>query len=523
MKMIYVFMKIYLKIGDKMTLIRKIINWFKELFKKLFKHNNKRNKIQKENNIINKKNKNKASITSSFNDDMPSYMIINKSDKDKLLYAISLMKNLLVDNRTNCKEKDISEIINIINSKSKINKELLDGLDDNKKILNTKYLELLIKELSDDDKKIIIKKQEAIIKEDNEFKIHLDEIDKVIELINKSSISIISKDEINNEIDNIMNDKNINDNTIQKIDNFNKNVFSIIEGIDEYFLSNVVREYNKINYITIVTMIIDNNIKKYQKLEEDFKNHRYNKYYYEREINKIKRELDGIKNIKTRKDVSDHINSLKKELYTKSKDKYDLLYNNEIFMNMEKECDNLLNKINAKVIDIKKEKEEKKEEKEEKEDYKKKKYLENILMRFQDLEIARNIILLALQNDDKILNEKGIENYVNMVYTRYNEGLDNVFNYTRNKDKTELVVLYNSLNKAISKIDNEPYISIDHVNFRMNDLIEAVNVKKDVLNDLLKKHHIMENTGELIDDKISLLQEKDKKKSLILQKVDDKK
>ena len=110
------------------------------------------------------------------------------------------------------------------------------------------------------------------------------------------------------------------------------------------------------NYVTITTVFIDQEYEKIKKLQDDFKSHRYNKYYYEREINQIKQELNKIKNLKNRKDVNDSINNLKKELLTKSKDKYDILYNNEVFMNLEKECDNLLDKINAKVVDIKKEK-----------------------------------------------------------------------------------------------------------------------------------------------------------------------
>ena len=496
-----------------MALIRKIINWIKSLFNKIFKRKKKNKKVGKNKQLINSRKN--VSKNYSYNDDMPGYMIISNTEKEKLLYSISLMKNVLIENRCNVKEKEINDIINSLKSNSKINRELFSEIaDDTDKLLSSKYLELLIKGFEVEERNSILLKHESIINGEKDFKVYLEKIDDVIAQINKNRISIIEENEINNEISNIINDKKLDSNIKEKVNTFNKNIYSIIESIDDDFLSNVYKEYNKINYITISTLIVDKNYEKFKKLEDDFKSHRYNKYYYEREISKIKHELNQIKALKNRKDISNNINELKKEFYTKSKDKYDILYNNEIFMNMEKECDNLLEKINTKVIDIKKEKEEINKE----DNDKKNEYIKNILKRFRDMELARRIILLM--QEDKI-DDKKIVDYINKSYIKFSDGLNNDFNFERNKYKTELVVLYNDLNKSISMLKKEPYITADHINFKMDDLIEASKVKKDELNLLLKRNNL-ECDDTLVDEKIESLIEKGyyKKSSHVLKKSD---
>ena len=494
-------MKIYLKIGDIMTLIKKIINWFKSIFNRLFKKKNNNKILNRKEKKLNSKTKKQASIKNTFNEDMPGYMIISDKEKEKLVYSINLMKNLLIENHNKLKEKNVNELISDLKSNSKVNQQLFVEVNDNDKIFNSKHIELLIKELSPEEKKVIYDKQQAIIKNDNEFMIQLSKIDSIIDILNNNKLSIIKEEKIEDEINGITSDKNIELDIDKKIDNFSTNVCSIMENVDEDFLVNVVKKYNKINYITITTEIIDKAYERFEKLQEDFQNHRYNKYYYEREISKIKNELNKVRDLKSRKDVNEHINNLKKELYTKSKDKYDLLYNNEIFVNIEKECDFLLNKINAKVIDIKK------EEKIEKKNDEKDDYIKQILKRFKDMELARRIILL-MQEEDKNNEKYEITDFINNIYNRYEEGLDEEFNFERNKNKTELVILYNGINGVMSKIKKEPYIKVDHINFKMNDLIEASKVKKNELKQLLKTNNIQECDDTLVDKKINCLQEK---------------
>ena len=491
--------------------IKKIFMWLIELFREIFfnpKRNRKLDKNSLNNDKSKKKNKGRADL-SYFDEELPSYMILSDHDKEKLLYNLSLMKSLLEE--TNAKRREIEEkkLIKLLEEKYDIKVD---------EIPNHKTLENIVKNIETEEKKEIINTYDNIVKRDEEFKVHLEEVDKVIEKISTKDISIVEENEINDEITNITSDKNINEDTEEKIDYFNKNIYNIIENVDEYFLRDVEREYNKINYVTVSTMIIDKKYERFKKLEEDFKNHKFNRSYYEREINKIKHELNEIKKLKNKKEVSEHIEKLKKELYTKSKDKYDLLYNNEIFMNFDKECDNLLDKLNAKVIDIKKDKEEKKEEvkeeekkedrkdkkdrEKEEEEYRKQRYLDNVILRFQDMSLARQLILMSQIEDNELIN---LDNnvFVNHIFEKYNRGIDQKFNFDRNKQKTELVILYNEINMVINKEKEEPFISIDHINFRMEDLVEAVEVKK---NELMKITNIEDTDLNInTDDKIKSL------------------
>jgi hypothetical protein len=246
--------------------------------------------------------------------------------------------------------------------------------------------------------------------------------------------------------------------------------------------------------------MIDKNITRFRELEENYRKHRFNKHYYEREINRIKQELSTLRDLKNKRVVEEELVRLRKELYTKSKDKYDLLYNNEVFMNFEKECDNLLHKINAKVIDIKKE-EVVKEEKP-KDVRKKEEYLENILLRFKDMELAQELILLAQERDKEAI-KSNIYDYVRYIYQKYDNGIDADFNFSRNKKKTELVILFNELNLAIGNVKKEEFITVDHINFRMQDLVEAVDVKKQELDTIvgIKESEL----GDKVDNKIKSL------------------
>lgn len=453
-----------------MTLIKKIIFWLIELIRSLFCKKKQKKKTIK---LIAKpdidKAKNKIDLP------LPNYMIVDDSDRDQLIYSISLMKNLLLEESNKIKEKEISELIKTLEETYNIKVN---------EILDQKYLETVVKDLDNSERKEIITRYNNIVKKNEDFKVHVNKIDRVIDEINKHQISIVVEDEIKQEIDEVVTDKDLGDGIDQKVDYFNKNALNIIDTVDNDFLNDVVKEYNKINYVTVTTMIIDRNYQKFRKLEDNFRNHRHNKNYYEREINRIKHELKQIKSIKNKKEVSEHINRLKKELYTKSKDKYDLLYNNEVFMNFEKKCDNLLAKVNVKVVDIKKEKQ--MEEKPKKKEDKRKEYLENILLRFKDLELARRLIMLSQVEDNELINNSMVD-FIDVMCEKYSNGVGGEFNFLRNKRKTELVILFNELNMAISKEKKEPFISIDHINFRMEDLEEAVEAKKEELKAITKK------------------------------------
>lgn len=504
----------------KMTIIRKIINWFKNLFRKLFgiKEKEKDKKFKISQRILGGK-KTQTNIDTFFDETMPGYMIISDKEKEKLLYSLGIIKRIMIEKNDNEIEKEVIALLDYIKKNEKTDEKLINKIDkygnELEKPLNIDFIKSLVKNFDNETKKEILDKYQLIMKKDSNFKTQVDIIDKLCEEIKKSDISIVAEDEIDKEVEDVTNDKKLDDELEEKVIDFNNNVAIILENVDKDILEEVMNNYKKVNYITLSTVIIDKNYKKFKELLEDYKNHRYNRVYYEREINRIKKEINRIKNLKNREDVNKHILELRKELYTKSKDKYDLLYNNEIFMNIEKECNDLLTKVNAKVVDMKKEKEKEQEQldKEEKEEQDEKKneeekelYLKNILRRFMDLELARMLILSAKKEEVKLETREDVERYIGSIYTRFSDDINMPFNYERNKCKTQFAILYNGLSRVISETKKEEYTPIDHINFRMDDLVEAVKVKKSEVEGIMHSKHI-DHDGLLVDEKIDNLVE----------------
>ena len=329
-----------------MTLIKRIINWLKKLFRKLFgiKEKEKVKKSEISKRMLGGKQM-QANVDAFFDDTMPSYMIIGDKSKEKLLYGISIMKKILIENHDNLKEKEIIAILEYIKKSDKVDDKIINKIDkftnEKDKLLNMDVIKSLVKNLDDETKKDIMEKYQSIVEKDNDFKIQIDNIDKLCETIKEMDVSLVMEDEIDKEVDNVTNSKDVVNEPEEKAEEFNKNISIILENVDKDIIEEVMKEYSKVNYVTLSTVIIDKNYDRFKQLVDDYKNHRYNRIYYEREVNRIKRELNRIKNLKNKEEVNKHILELRKELYTKSKDKYDLLYNNEVFMNLEKECDDL--------------------------------------------------------------------------------------------------------------------------------------------------------------------------------------
>ena len=296
---------------------------------------------------------------------------------------------------------------------------------------------------------------------------------------------------------------NINDNLIKKITEYKKNTTYVLENVNKNIIDEVLKRYKKINYITITTMLIDEVITNLNRINDNYLHHRYNKSYYEREINNIKKQIKDLRMLKNNPIVNNEIIKLRRELFTKSKDKYDILYNNEIFMNIDKQCDDLINKVNTKVIDIKKNINEEKISKRDE-------YLKNILLRFQDLSKSYEIIENHLM-EIKLTNFKEIIDYINNLYSEYLIGIKNQYNFSRNKDKTELVILFNGLNKVIDEINKIDFMPMMHINFKMNDLIDAVIVKMNELTLIITEKYNYEIDNSEVNKKINYIISKDKK------------
>lgn len=470
-----------------------IINFFKIIFGKKKKLSN-----SKTNNDNIEKLSNSKHNSFYNNSTLPSYMMISEEDKLILLNSIQNIKKILKDD--NAKQKEISKIIALINNSnidSHSIKEYLDKQDFDK--LSNKRLDTLLNSLDSKVKKDVYSIIDNYNNNVKTIKGTIDTLDGMIEYVKKNNISFETNSLIKEKVSNISFNSDDNNKTIL----LDKDIINTIKNWDKNIIAEVELEYQKVNYVTISTVMIDRIITEYQKIEDDYKHHRFNKLYYDKELTKIKEQIDFLKKIKNSSKVYNEIEKLRKELYTKSKDKYDILYNNEVFMNINKKCDELLNRVNQKVIDIKKEK----KNNDAKRDNIKEEYLKKIILRFKDLNLSCDLILEHREKENEILDYSDISMYLNKVYLEFIEGVSANFNYQRNKTKTELVKLYNDLNNIMAYKKKEKYISINHINFKMEDLVEAIIIrKKDVENEINYSKKLP--NSDLVDEKILEIKEK---------------
>ncbi len=456
-----------------MTLIKKIIKWLINLFKKLFCRKKVTKKIK--NNINDVRNKRY----------LKGYGVIIEESSTRV-FPLYLM---------------------------------IDNMDKKKLIEKTKLVEVRLSQLEVSNKDILLKKMENIVNK-----------------LSENDISFYQNEKINEVLESVLNDKEININTYEKVEKLHQNIYEIVDNFDKVIQDKVAKEYQEVNFITISTLLLDETINEIKKLEDNYKNHKYNKYYYEREVEKIKERIKKLKKLRDTEKVREEIELLRKSMYTKSKDKFDLLYNDEIFLNIEKTCDDLVNKVNRKVIDIKKIKKEDSKEKQEKKDKdnkeEQKEIFENILKRFKDLELARKILLLRRNEEYDINNINELYNRINSAYYDFINGEKVIFNFSRNKTKTELVKLYNEMNYLDCKLTKQEYNFIEHINFQMDDLLDSVISKKEKLDNLLEiKYHYEKEKHEesiLVENKLKLLKEKEEEKKqvssspILVKKMDNK-
>ena len=442
-----------------MTLIKRIINWFINLLKRIFSKIKISKKIR---SLFNKQSNKHYFKEYGFNDDsfhnaFPIYLMISDLKKEELIKKVNLIK------RT-------------INNKK-----------DNDKIL-----------------------------------------ENTINKIKYNKISFYQNELINEKLDEFLDDKKIEIDISNKIIKLDKEVVEIIENYDKGIKEKTKKEYNIVNYITLTTLLLDETIIEIKKIEEDFHHHKYNKYYYNRELKKIKIRIENLCNLRENESVREEIELLKTDLYTKKKDKYDLLYNNEVFLSIEKQCDNLIKKVNRRIIDLKKESEEQKrikleketngkKQKEEKEKLKNEKdYYENILKRFQDIDLARKLLMLINRQNEENFNIDSYMSNINSAYLEFVSGEKFKFNYNRNKEKFELVKLINNIGRVNALIRKKDFIPLEHINYLMLDLIEYSELEKNDLDEIRKEMYNYEKEKDelsiLVDNKLGILKEKEIKK-----------
>lgn len=497
-----------------MNLIKKIFAWILALIAELFKKKKKSKKTnkKKEDNSVdehfsNKKNNTKV-IDAIPDTTLPAYMLISAQDKDELVNKIRSMREALL-NENDIKEKSIEKIISILNENiseeceydiASIEKYLADQ-DFSK--LSSRKINLLLAGYDDETKEkineIITESMEASEKVDEAA----DNLESIAEYVENNDISLATRDFIEEEILEEDEEVTLEEDSVL----YNKDILNTIENWDKSIIDKTKLAYDVVNYVTLTTIMIDDIIDEYDRILDDYQHRRYNKYYYEEQLGRIKEKIEYLREIKNGSIVYDEIVRLRKELDTKSKDKYDVLYNNEIFIDINNRCDILLEKVNRKVVDIKskeKTKEDKDKEPEEDKD-KDKDRLKDILLRFQDVGLGNSIVKSRLEKFEKA-RPTNINEFINGMYADFIKGVDEPFNFDVNKARTELACLFNDLHVVLTHVKGERPVKIEHINFLVEDLVNAVSVLKFEVEQVTDPKELADSS--LVDEKINTLREK---------------
>ena len=347
-------------------------------------------------------------------------------------------------------------------------------------------------------------------------------IQSITKKIEKDKISIIVLSNIDEKIDELLSIPQ-QEKFLEMVKEFNNESLDIIKETDKKILQQVKKEYHRLDYVALTTFLIDDINNDLDYYFKSIRDHRHNRYYYNRLLNGLKNRIVYLQTIYDYDTIQQELLRLKKDLMVKNMDKYDLLYNDEIFLKLIEDCDNLLNSVNEKVVDSQKKKEEpktsktkeikKQEERKKQEENQRKKedelFKENILKRFKDMELARRLIELSEVEEIGFQSVDDLLKYLNKSYCDFLQGEQDPFYFERNRTKTELVKLCNKIMRVDSLLNNEEYLQLLHTNYRMDDILELTMVRKDKLEETLVKRFgyqkDLHEESSLVDDKIQTI------------------
>lgn len=357
-----------------------------------------------------------------------------------------------------------------------------------------------------------------LINDNTEKKYNYIVINNLIKNVENNEISYYLKAQLENLCDNFLDNKNQKETDTNKIIKFKDLFKEIIKESDHHIIKKTNEEYDKVNYITVMTVILDETNNEIEKIDEDINKHKKNKYYYNKKIRKLKKRMLELEKIKEKDLVWNEILILRKDYYTKSKDKYDLLYNDEVYVNLIKKCDLILNKVNQKIVDNKKTNEKKEEIKDDILSFK-------IYKRYQDLAIARKKILL---NEEKFIyptNKEEIINYLDSIYSDFiKKEQASGFNYERNLIKYKAVNLSNNLTRIICGMTGDGYIPLEHINTPMDYILQDVYNKKQYLELIIHNNdETRSENSKKVDDRINKLLNRETEKTNSKIKIKKKK
>ena len=492
--------------------MKSIILFFKKLFAwilTLFLDRNRTSKNKKK--VVVKKEANKKDAKFVLSND------VSHRDED-------MGENHIIDIYPYTKAEDLKSIYELVDKlKEKIIKEEKYEEEDIKKL--EKIKEIVNEELNisqvEQIKDVLIEniEEEKVLEEEHE---EGKEVSKEVpekELSAHEKILNIQKD-----IDEIMDNK------------LNKHEKDLIE--QAYY------KYEKVNYVIATTVEIDEIEKDLNNLIDEIEVNNYKKSYYVSKAKEIKKKIERLEKINKNPQVQEEIKRLKEDFYTKSVDKYDILYNKEVFVSLSKRCDDALELLNNKEKQVKEERENRKaqkarerEEREERYQQKqeeraqkreerereKDEYYENIIKRYRDLKISNAIILANIMNHSAKMGKKNIIEVLRDDYDLYLEGEHNDFIFDRNRKKTEVCKLYNNLLQVLSDHQKVDYQPLTHINYPYYNLLEETIGLKTTVDDLAFKKSgydmLVDEKSVAVSDKLGreLSLEKENRRSKGLQ------
>ena len=471
---------------DFTELIKDIIEKIKLFFKNIFNKKKKKNKAKQKGQVDDKQN------------------VKNKKDKNiNILYDAQSSKGL--------KNFTISE--------------------------EQKELAKLSKKIGEIEKKINesnIKNKEESIEKINNLRVYLNENELTpikSQKINKALEKAIGKqdEKLEDAINEISDD--LSDLIDEKLTTYEKNI-----------VEKAYNEFQEVNYVIVQTLIIDDIIKEIDKLYDDYQKNKYSDYELNDKINNIMTKINKIETNYQKKEVSKEIDRLKKDFYTKKKDKYDLLYSDEIFINLKEQCNRIkISKkaLNDTVNEQKKQNQKKKEEithdnndlniiKKKEEIEQNREYNDLIIKRFIDLHVATKLLM---QNEAKRSLKERI-NLIKELLNSYNNFLqgenEKNFNFIRNKEKLEVVKLHNDMNFILAALENGSYTPLEHINIKLDNVAANTMETKFTIETILEKKYgidafknecskaVDEKLGYIIDKEQEMNKENKKGKGKIL-------
>ena len=387
----------------------------------------------------------------------------------------------------------------------------------------------------------LTKKVEAINDEKKQEKlIVINEIkESISKSVEKEPLNIAQEEDIKEVLEEAINDKEIHIDTDEKIRNIQKEIDKVLDKKinkhDKDIIEKAYYKYEKVNYVVATTMEIEELEKELKDLSDSVKRGIHKKSYYEDKVKEIEKKINRLRKLNKNPKVYKELEKLKDDFYTKSIDKYDLLYSKEVFINLDKQCDNIISYINYKEKEennIEKERKQeleedriKREQKREEErelrekererrQREKDEYQDNVIKRYLDLKKSNTILLTSLLIHHEKVKNNDIIKVLKEDYEDFLTGEENTFNFDRNKQKTEVCKLYNNLLEVLSNEQKSPFVPVEHINFPYQTLIEETIATKDAVENIAHKKTgtdiMLDSKSVAVSDKLNLELEKEK-------------